>query len=260
MMLSLYYTFVIVYNWKETRLKKIRKWMHVVPIVAGFSLAFAGIPYYRNAISMCCIAPPPIEEFWTKFLMFTAIPIAFVIVFTTITMTLVYLKVRKDSRSSNRWRVDGASKKRTTPSALEKDVFHQCVFYLLAFYVSWPILIIASARSAHIGYGLVAAVQTLAPIQGFNNCLVYARPRFVRYLRNRKKGRKKKAGESPAPITGCTSTPHKWSFRCSFLHFLSRPEDAQMSDNTSETHKRRSRRSSLPTIFRRGEKMEGDDV
>jgi hypothetical protein len=115
MMLSLYFTFVIVDNWKERQVQKIRKWMHIVPIVAGFSLAFAGIPHYQNSIVMCYIAPYPIEEDWTNSLVFAMIPIAFVIVFTTIAMTLVYVKVRTESRTSSKWRF-GAVKTNTLPS------------------------------------------------------------------------------------------------------------------------------------------------
>ena len=46
--LSFYYVLVIVKSFREWQLKPLRKWMHGVPIVLAFGLAFAGLPYYTQ--------------------------------------------------------------------------------------------------------------------------------------------------------------------------------------------------------------------
>lgn len=185
--LSLYYVFVIALNWKESQLRKARKWMHGVPLVVGFSLAFAGIPFYENDNFFCYINPPPLALEWTEILVFALIPIASVITFTTVTMTIVHLKVCKATRASRKWKTGAVSEKKRN---LERDVFHQCVFYLLSFYISWPILIVGNTIGDYRGFGFWVVMVMVTPLQGFSNCMVYLRPRFLRYLRSRQKKRR----------------------------------------------------------------------
>jgi hypothetical protein len=182
--LSLYYFLSIVHSWKESKLKKIRLWLHATPLVIGFSLAFAGIPFYSNAILACYITPPPLAPTWTHILVFGMVPIGAVIAFTSIMMTMVYLKVRKDLRGSIKWQKGGTKKGKPD---LEKEVFWQSVFYLSAFWISWPILIVSNVKSDNGVYPFWVAVMLLAPIQGFSNFLVYVRPRILRRFRQRKR-------------------------------------------------------------------------
>ena len=68
---------------------------------------------------------------------------------------------------------------------LERDVFRQCFFYTCAFYISWPILFSVYLASVDVKgpFGLTLTVAFVAPLQGFNNFLVYLRPKVNRYLR-----------------------------------------------------------------------------
>lgn len=175
-------------SWKESRLKKIRKFLHLVPLVFGLSLAFAGIPHYTIDILACYIAAPPITTTWTNIVVFALAPISFVIFFLTVAMSVVYWKVRKNSRASNKWRKGHArANRKRNKKSLENEVLWQCVFYVCSFLISWPILIAAKTNAEYTSFPFWAVVVTLTPIQGLNNCVVYVRPRLLRRLRASKK-------------------------------------------------------------------------
>jgi hypothetical protein len=198
--LSLYYFLSIVYGWKESKLKKIRLWLHATPLVIGFSLAFAGIPLYSNDILACYIPPPTIALTWTNILVFGMVPIGAVIAFTSIMMTIMYLKVRQDLRGSIKWQKGGTKKGKPD---LEKEVFWQSLSYLSAFWISWPILLVSNAKSDSGEYPLFVVVMLLAPIQGFSNFLVYVRPRMLRRFRQRKR---QKTNTTPDTHTSSSSS------------------------------------------------------
>lgn len=139
---------MIVFSWKERQLHKIQKWLHAVPLVSGLALAFAGIPFYEPQVLACWIAPPPLAIDYTNILVFGILPICFAILFTTGAMIVVYWKVRKDSQVSSKWRRGQPKSKKVS---LESQVFYQSLFYLLAFWLSWPILIAANVESQDTG-------------------------------------------------------------------------------------------------------------
>jgi hypothetical protein len=49
--------------------------MHGVPIIVGFVLAFAGIPFYQNDIFARYISPPPFVEEWAPIVVFLMVPL-----------------------------------------------------------------------------------------------------------------------------------------------------------------------------------------
>ena len=116
-------------------------------------------------------------------LVFAVIPLSGAILAITSAMMLVYHKVRQNALKSSKWKfgVGGASK-------LEQAVFWQCVFYTLAFYVTWPILFGVYLASVDVNgpLGLSITVAFLAPLQGFTNCMVYVRPKIFNAKLKRK--------------------------------------------------------------------------
>eukprot|EP00980_Cylindrotheca_fusiformis_P022120 scaffold9000_cov106-Cylindrotheca_fusiformis.AAC.4 len=66
LVLTVYYVLVIKKGMRETQLQRLKYWFHVPTLLAGFGLAFAGIPYYTN-IFMFCHIPPSVEvsSWWT---------------------------------------------------------------------------------------------------------------------------------------------------------------------------------------------------
>uniref|UniRef100_A0A7S1GLW7 Uncharacterized protein n=1 Tax=Cyclophora tenuis TaxID=216820 RepID=A0A7S1GLW7_CYCTE len=90
---------------------------------------------------------------------------------------------------------------------IEREVFWQSVFYLSALYLTWPILIFATNRSAELlgVYGFWLAVYTLVPLQGALNAIVYFRPRVWRHNAKRRRLRSSGRGGGTSRVNGTNS-------------------------------------------------------
>mmetsp|Transcript_7280 Transcript_7280/g.16536 ORF Transcript_7280/g.16536 Transcript_7280/m.16536 type:complete len:436 (-) Transcript_7280:712-2019(-) len=233
--LALYYVFVIVAGWKERQLGKIRMWFHF-PLVVGVGLAIAGVPFYDSVIWGCYIPPPPFSSSRIKSLVFGVIPIIFVIVGATTAMAVVVWKVRKDSIASMRWRQPGA-RRQTGAMVLQREVVWQAVFYLSAFYISFPVLISANLRTAARGFAFWVVMLAFAPLQGLSNFLVYIRPRIVRYLRSKQRERARARNrDNNNGNGGDDDSQSAWSIR-PMLRRLNRMIRALWSKNQDPTER-----------------------
>ena len=61
----------------------------------------------------------------------------------------------------------------------------QALFYSLSFYFTWPVVLLVYVTGWDFEkkvYGFSVLVSLVAPLQGFNNMLVYFRPRLVKCL------------------------------------------------------------------------------
>ena len=174
--LSLYYVLVVAYGWREFQLKKIQRYLHGLPVIAGLGLALGGIPIYHWFEYGCHILPPPDGELWVV-LVFVVLPLGLSIVAITASVLVVYGAVLEQANASRKWRFGVG-----TASSTTKAVFWQCICYVLAFYITWPILFGVYLKSIdlHGPLSLSLAVAFVAPLQGFNNFLVYIRPRVFR--------------------------------------------------------------------------------
>jgi hypothetical protein len=199
MSLSVYFLMVVRYGMKEHQIKKLRLWLHVPALFVGFALAFGGIPLYEK-------------------------PICTAIVIATVNMVLVYWAVRKQMIASRKWQFRSAAmqqhqqasasslfrnadacsalrinsdvfsesfqprRRQTAIQKMERQTFWQALFYLGAFYLTWPILLAANfSKRAQGSYGFMLLVIILGPLQGFLNFLVYARPRILKRIEERRK-------------------------------------------------------------------------
>jgi len=183
--LSAYYFMVIVKNSTERRLKRARWILHGVPLIFGFGFAFGLLPLYSGIYT-----PFGCYGEGIYMLVFGVAPIGVSIVAIAILLLIVYLKVRRQVRASQRWRLGNGA------STLERKVFWQCLSYVLAFCITWPILFVGyiygfnnfdEGQYVDYPYGLAMTVSFVAPLQGFNNFLVYVRPRWETYRENRKR-------------------------------------------------------------------------
>lgn len=181
--LALYYVLVISQGWKELQLKKIRPYMHIVPVTVGLGLAFGGLSVYHWIEYGCHIQPFTIDDeddekgdLWAV-LVFVVLPLGLSILAITVSMIVVYNSVRKRSVASRKWSL-GISQ----ASKLEKAVFWQCLFYVLAFYITWPIMFSVYLFSVDVNgpLGLAMAIAFVAPLQGCSNALVYIRPKLMK--------------------------------------------------------------------------------
>jgi hypothetical protein len=203
--LSAYYLMVISFGWRETRIKKVKWILFMVPTIIGFSLAFGAMPFYEPFVFWCHIAAPPLADQWWPTYFFFLGPAFFVMAVVTLVMGYICLSVRRTSTATQKWRFsfrrngqEGGgggtpnSSGNTSPTtngiswegrrrrqvlkkpSMESEVLWQSLFYLSAFYLTWPITAYAFNNnfSSELDYPFWMTVFTLAPMQGFCNALV----------------------------------------------------------------------------------------
>jgi len=127
--LSFYYLFVIRYGWKDDRIRKAERFMHVIPLVWGLGTSIAGLclKLFNNALLWCWIAPDPRPDRgqhadiyrWAFFYG----PLWLTLIVTTVNLILVFCHVRKTELSSNRFRFESSLVNRT--SAFGNDISPQ---------------------------------------------------------------------------------------------------------------------------------------
>ena len=124
----------------------------------------------------------------------------------------VYCKVRSQANKARKWSMGNKGlKKGGARNVLERTVFYQSIFYVMSFLISWPILFAMYLASVDVDgpYGLTATIAFVAPLQGFNNFLVYIRPKINQWRRERQKLKEKKQklfNSSTAATAGATGT------------------------------------------------------
>jgi len=197
--LSVYYLLVIVYNRREQQMKKTRPFLLGLPILIALSMACAGIPFYNCINFLCSIVPPPTGDSWLPTIFFTILPISTVFVGSSVIMLVIYCSVRKQTRAAMKWSMaaralsNASSSRRRiamTPSQkMERAVQWQAFFYVGAFFVSWPVYMVGLVKSNSQTYALWVLVALLAPLQGFTNCLIYFRPRYVQFRARKRRER-----------------------------------------------------------------------
>lgn len=139
--LAIYYLLVIVKGWKENRVFKIEKYLHALPILAGFGTGFAGLGLrlYNGAGWICWIAPAPNNPerdnpnygiFRLAFLYADAWAI---IIFLAICMCTIYCHVLKQERKLDKYREAFAQKKRKQ----SKKIRNQAFLYVGCVYMTW---------------------------------------------------------------------------------------------------------------------------
>jgi hypothetical protein len=109
-------------------------------------------------------------------------------------MGFVYYHVRAQAQASQKW-----SMQKGAPSGLQTRVFYQCLWYVLSFLTSWPILFAVYLASIDVNgpYGFTLIIAMLAPLQGFNNFCVYLRPKLLHWKAVRDRQRKKQQSSQP---------------------------------------------------------------
>jgi len=178
MCLSIYHLLVIRYNWKEGKLNRLAKRpMHIGTCTVGLGLAFASMPFYGPCGNACWVPMPPFGDLLPFSFLFL-IPVGFATILATMSMLLIYLKVRKQSQAASKWSVNGVGQK------MKKAVANQAFLYLFAFYFCWPFTILTITTGMQNPLGLKDSFWFLFlsciafPLQGFLNALVYFQPHF----------------------------------------------------------------------------------
>jgi hypothetical protein len=161
--LAVYYMLVIVYGWSEERVYKHRYVFAFVPISIGLAFALAGLQHYAPLHIWCNNA----ADWWPD------IPVAIAIAVATVIMTIICYSVStkeaktkkyfsRTSRQLSRSSSGGVSGNTTS---LSSRVFWQSFWYLMAFYVTWPLYLALqyawSAGTAFDRYGFILTAATM---------------------------------------------------------------------------------------------------
>ena len=169
MCLSLYFLLVIGYNWNEHRFKKIGRWVHLVVVLLGVSMGFGAIPYILPQFGMCGILQAPDAVNVWPVTIFHTVPISITLVILTAATIAICVKVHQQQVKAKKWMLQ-------QNLSLTRKVVWQSVWYVIAFYATFPFLIVFShyAQLPMRGYFTIFVVAAaLRPCQGFLNALVY---------------------------------------------------------------------------------------
>jgi len=159
--IAFYYLLIIQYSWREHTLR--RSWVYYalfgVPLVVGFTFAFAGIPFYDNVVLWCNNS----KNYWSE------IPVIIGIAIATVVMVNLVWFVYQSERASRRFRRHSETER----NSLSKTFFMQALVYLGSFYLTWPpylalqLMIARGGAFSHYGFYLYAG--TAVTLQGFWN-------------------------------------------------------------------------------------------
>jgi hypothetical protein len=89
------------------------------------------------------------------------------------------------STQSRRWK----SRPKSVIQTLERQTFWRALFYLGAFYLTVPSRVANFNQNVGNSFPYLLTAFTLAPLQGFLNFLLYARPQIQKALKDRRQAR-----------------------------------------------------------------------
>jgi hypothetical protein len=171
--LAVYYMLMIIYGWREHRIKKYRFWIIGLPLLVGLGLACAVIPFSGGWDTMCYLVN------YSSY--FMTIPISTVTFFATAIMFAIYWKVYHQERRVRRWIVG------SNVQSLPRKVFWQGFWYLMCYYVSWPIVLVffnIEEGSLYDHFGFYCTAMFVMPLQGFLNFITYTRRRIPHCMKH----------------------------------------------------------------------------
>mmetsp|Transcript_28163 Transcript_28163/g.61883 ORF Transcript_28163/g.61883 Transcript_28163/m.61883 type:complete len:380 (+) Transcript_28163:81-1220(+) len=230
--LSVYYLLVVKFNYRDRRLNRWRRRVHILPISFGLATSLTALVrrLYNPADWDCWIAPlsPTVDcerynicdrgqnAVWFQWAFFY-VPFWIAVAFVLVCMAMVILYVRGQERKSNRWKEQAELQIQTRRNKKLRQVCIQSVLYVAAFLVTHTFNTITRAlQSAKIDppSWLIVVSGCFMPIQGLFNCLAYFHPRY----------RKEKAQTGNRGIVvawsivkrtfGCCSCQCRWGANC----------------------------------------------
>lgn len=259
--LSAYFMLMIVFGYRERRLKRKRLWLFGAPLIVGFTLSFAVLPFVGMAYTHCQF---DLTIPWVLFV-FGLIPILGSSFSILAMLFIIYHHVRRQARRQRRcdFEAEGSNtislgrelvqassqtnrlysrKKAAHKSKLEQMVFRQCLAYAAAFGITWPIFGLAWAKGRYndLPYGFWVFVMATSALQGFNNALCYFRPRKSPRVAFRCRGFRNKSGICDCFHRGARrrgeGTASQPSLNMQYLSTVD-PRSLEEMSSTSSTHR-----------------------
>ena len=159
--LCAYFLLVVKYQWRESKFCKVNKWIHLGICSLGLGLAFGVIPFAFPDWKWCYLGPPVITGSILPGIFFFMLPIGLSIVSMTVFTILLLNYVRKIEGNTPR-RLGGTNR----PSLAKRTLWQSC-WFLLVFYIVWPIQFIAFVvEITEDTYWLYVLAALLGPLQG----------------------------------------------------------------------------------------------
>lgn len=197
--LALYYLMVIKYNWSNTMLMKIEKWVHAAILSFSIGTAIILLPFgFYNQIGAVCwiIGDPPEcghssyetsdipcergDHAYLYGLVLFYGPLWVCVICCISSMIAIYLEVRSTHRRLSRYSVSGRQISTLRRSATDTQaVASQAILYSLSFFLTWtPSTIWSIAHWFNIASFWFDFVSGFCePLQGFWNLLIFLRRR-----------------------------------------------------------------------------------
>ena len=165
--LSVYFLLIIVCNWKERRFQKLHWQTHAAVLTVGIGMAVGALPYIAPQFGVCGILPPLTATQWQVSLFYTA-PVSTVLVTITVSTFWICWHVYQKQKKVQQWMADQRLQ-------LTRKVFWQSFWYVTAFYVTLPFVLVTFYLEFKIRhhFWLLVFAAILAPLQGLMNALVY---------------------------------------------------------------------------------------
>lgn len=231
-MLSVYYFLVIRNGMSEKKfLTKVEPYMHAVAVIFSLGVSFAGVglDLYNNADVWCWIARYPVgcqtsaeygsdgtctrgdNAFIYRWALFYG-PLWFLVLVVMILMSLVWYSLYRQEMTVLKYDVTRQvrrqgymekmkNKKSRKSFKMSQEVAKQAVCYVGAFYITWIAATVNRILQEATGKQYFAAMLChviFTPMQGFFNFLVYMRPRFRRWKKEKKASKKANARNEAA--------------------------------------------------------------
>ncbi|KAL3815478.1 hypothetical protein ACHAXA_000715 [Cyclostephanos tholiformis] len=192
MSLCAYYVLVVRMGWIEERIRSnAEPYMHAMPIAISSIISITGLPFeiYNDAGFLCWMAAYPTgcqsDDACTRGIranVFRWVHSGIIwsaIFLIALGMYSIYRKVREEERMQSR-DDDGAEDSRGRKS---RQVAKQALLFVGALYLTWIFTTISRIYNILTGkqsFLLQVLMAIFFPLQGFFNCLIYLRPRYLR--------------------------------------------------------------------------------
>lgn len=215
-----YFVLVIVYSVRETKLRSLRRYLYTLPLLLGFALSLASIPFTAISWNHCQADNNPWGDTLWSLLVFHVIPLVGATTLIFGLLVFLYCRVRRQmqktrdtklrtfrtisspgeqtssaslrptkQRRSSITRAAAAVAHRNKKDNLERQVFWICVSYTTAFAITWPILMVGQFQGLNfeLPFWFWVIVVTVSPAQGIGNAYCYFRPQLVKWVVSKNK-------------------------------------------------------------------------
>ena len=157
--------------------KKIILWGHALVVMGSFAFGVGALPFIKPQFGVCGILPPLTASQWEVSLFYTA-PVSVVLFTLTVSTVAICWHVNTLYRRAQKWRFGNNNKRNNNNKkslAITREVFWQSFWYVLAFYVTLPLMLLSFYVPFQFprDFWIFVVTAIFAPLQGSMNALVY---------------------------------------------------------------------------------------